>query len=169
MIVMLTLETWRPVLGYEAIYEASDIGRIRSVDRIDSLGRPQRGRILRARINGQGYRTVMLSTHNNKRVCRVHRLACAAFHGAPPPNAVVRHLDGDSLNNCIENLSWGTISENQHDRVRHGRNYNAEKVTCNNGHPFTGNNLRLTTNQRRVCRACNRGAVARYKARKAAR
>lgn len=51
---------------------------------------------------------------------QVHRLVLFAFRGDAESNNVCRHLDGNPFNNCIENLAWGTYSENQMDRVRHG-------------------------------------------------
>lgn len=51
----------------------------------------------------------------------VHRIVCATFNGPEPfEGALVRHLDGDSLNNLASNLAWGTHAENSADAKEHG-------------------------------------------------
>jgi hypothetical protein len=110
----MILETWKPVVGYEN-YEVSDIGRVRRTD----------GKFMstfireRHTLNRPRYRAAALSKHGKQHVLFVHGLVCAAFHG-DSTGMVVRHLDGDSLNNCSDNLAWGTQSENTQDRVKHG-------------------------------------------------
>lgn len=68
------------------------------------------------------YLQVGLITKNKKQVrINVHQLICRAFHGAPPSKkCVVRHLDGNPRNNSAKNLSWGTYSDNEQDKLRHG-------------------------------------------------
>ena len=51
----------------------------------------------------------------------VHILACTAFHGPRPVGMIVRHLNGDPLDNRAENLAWGTPRENEADKRAHGR------------------------------------------------
>lgn len=51
----------------------------------------------------------------------VHRLVLEAFDGPPPPDTECRHLNGDSSDNRIENLKWGTSEENTRDMLEHGR------------------------------------------------
>ena len=51
----------------------------------------------------------------------VHRVVCLAYHGVQPEQAqVVRHLDGNILNNRAANLCWGTYAENEADKIAHG-------------------------------------------------
>lgn len=110
---------WRPVLGFEDLYEVSEEGDVRSVDRIDVRGWRRRGRTLRPSRDGCGYRQVVLCNgrrHNRK----VHVLVCEAWHGPRPSGLQVRHLDGDQLNNVPGNLRWGTGSENVRDAIQHG-------------------------------------------------
>ncbi|MCU1680914.1 MAG: hypothetical protein JWQ81_1653 [Amycolatopsis sp.] len=164
---MSTLEVWRPVARYEGIYEVSDIGRVRSLERIGTFGRRWPSVLRRTHINVTGYRALPLYRGDGGASHRIHRLVCEAFHGTPLPGQVVRHLDGDCLNNCAENLTWGTFSENSRDAVRHRTNNNSAKDSCKNGHLLEGANLHIAPTGYRVCRTCNRNAVARYVARKA--
>lgn len=150
-----THETWKPIPGYEGSYEASDQGRIRSLDRtiIEKTGRAVnvRGRILKPTEGNKRYLLVTLSG----RTKRVHRLVLAAFEGENP-DMQVRHLDGDPQNNRIENLAYGTNAENMADSIEHGTHAQASKTHCRNGHPYTGDNVRRSVSGERVCRACKR-------------
>ncbi|WP_221625413.1 HNH endonuclease [Homoserinimonas aerilata] len=99
------------------------------------------------------------SVHN------VHRLVAFAFIGAPT-GPVVRHLDGNPDNNAVTNLAFGTVAENNRDTIRHGRNVNASRKTCTNGHDFDDANTYIRPSGARTCRACNRDAAARVAARR---
>ncbi len=119
-------EIWKSIPGYEGFYEASTKGRIRSVDRIivlkDRLGndRPSlyKGKVLSEyekkynRANIKGRKQVNLSMACKAKSCDVHRLIAFTFIPNPKNYDTVNHKDGNSLNNCIENLEWISKSEN---------------------------------------------------------
>lgn len=119
-------EEWRPIPGFEGYYDASSLGRIRSLPRrAKRRNRVYGGQVLRPVLAGNGYYGVKLSVDNTKRTYMVHELVCAAFHGAKPSpgrTCEVRHLDGNPLNCRADNLCWGTHSENELDKLRHGTN-----------------------------------------------
>ena len=117
-------ETWRPVVGYEGFYEVSDLGKVRSVDRVfvraDGQRQGRRGRVLVPVLAGRtlSYESITLR-HGRRRA--VHVLVCEAFHGPrPTPEHEVAHWDGDSRNNRAANLRWATRAENSEDAQRHG-------------------------------------------------
>lgn len=126
----LVQETWRPAVGFEDLYEVSDLGRVRrALTMFATRGGTYPGKILACsskRGLGRGrkgtyYRAVNLSQSGRTSLRNVHLLVCTAFHGpAPFPAAQVRHGDGDKLNNRADNLSWGTAKQNGEDRVKHG-------------------------------------------------
>jgi hypothetical protein len=150
-------EEWRPIAGFEGVYEVSDLGRVRSLDRTEVyLNRKRKGRVLKqGRAGGanRDYRTVTLGARNYR---QVHQLACTAFHGEPIPGNVVRHLDGDSFNNLSTNLAWGTRSENHADAVRHGTHGSSSKTHCPRGHEYTSENTRHSKGRvNRICRTCD--------------
>src|SRR5690242_2034885 len=99
-------ETWRPIPGYEGSYEASDLGRIRSIERTitDRLGRLRRvrSRILRPAVCKRGNRvthlSVLLGFRNPQ---KVHRLIMQTFVGPPPDGSQVCHDNGDSTDNRL--------------------------------------------------------------------
>jgi hypothetical protein len=120
------IETWRPVAGYEEIYEVSDIGRLRGPK---GIRRP-----VLAKSASLVYRRAMLSGVGTPKNVGIHRLVLTTFSRPPEPEEVARHLDGDSLNNCIENLAWGTALENSMDSRMNGT---LCRRTCPNGHEYT--------------------------------
>lgn len=74
-----------------------------------------------------GYRTLSIKRDGRRFRAKVAILVCEAFHGPKPfPKAVVRHLDGCNINDCAQNLAWGTQSENLKDAVIHGTSPAAE-------------------------------------------
>lgn len=111
-------EVWKPVNepGFEDVYEVSDLGRVRSKDRIiDCNGNEvhRRGVILRSSINKQtGYKQVILSKNGNQKVFLVHRLVAEAFLPKKLGCNYVNHKDENKLNNCVENLEWCTQQYN---------------------------------------------------------
>lgn len=158
------MESWLSVPGYEGFYEVSDFGRVRSLPRKTRNGCP--GRILKPGLSS-GHLTVALSIDRQKKSFLVHRLVVLAFIGPPPsPEYEVCHNDGDPLNNTLDNLRWGTRSDNLLDSVRHGTHVWASRVYCPQGHPYNEENT--ATGRRgngktfRVCRICSREAKRRY-------
>lgn len=76
---------------------------------------------LQTRTNSEGYTTVSLQNKHRKSVpCPVHRLMLLTFVGQPVPGQECRHLNGKRCDNRLENLVWGTSTENNRDRITHG-------------------------------------------------
>ncbi len=117
-------ETWKTVPGWEQFYQVSDMGRVRSLDRIvpGKGGRPmrKRGIILKQRINCGGYPQVTLVDDGFTKTSPVHSLVLAAFVGPRPDGMQVCHNDGVKTNNKPSNLRYDTASGNYHDRKYHG-------------------------------------------------
>lgn len=124
---MESYETWKPIPGYEGYYEASNLGRVRSLDR-QTGQKFTRGRVLSPSGDGVGYTSFSLCRGNEKMRIKTHRAVCAAFHGRPKILALeVRHLNGVPSDNRANNLAWGTAKENRADAVRHGTTTFGEK------------------------------------------
>lgn len=118
-------ERWLDVVGYEGYYQVSDHGQVRSVGRvITELGTEKQraipGVVLKKKNDRDGYPTVNLSKNNKLKTCYVHALLLSAFVLVRPDGMECRHLDGDPSNNHLDNLAWGTRSENGMDKARHG-------------------------------------------------
>lgn len=110
-------ERWLPVIGFEAFYEVSDHGRVRSLDRVVAGGcRPflKRGHILKLKTKKNGYQFVCLCVNNVRKYKHVQRLVCEAFIGPPPfENAEADHDNKIRADNRLTNLSWTTITKNR--------------------------------------------------------
>lgn len=156
---MQSTEKWLPVVGYEGIYEVSDRGNVRSLDRISPSGACRKGRVLKQSIDKTGYARVGLF-RNGRENFRVHRLVAASFHG-PSDLPHVRHLDSVKLNNVPSNLAWGTASENMHDNVVSKALYGMKNTHCPDGHEYTDDNTYFHPNSmRRRCRICQAARLA---------
>ena len=116
--VVSDLEIWKPIVGFEGRYEVSNHGRVKSLLRC----RGTTERILRPRIRDHrfSYLSVCLYTRKHKQSIFIHRLVLATFVGPCPVGMECRHLDGNSVNNRLVNLCWGTPVENAADQRRHG-------------------------------------------------
>lgn len=121
-------EQWMSVVGYESLYEVSDIGQVRSVNRVDSSGKRRRQRTLNPTSNRRtGHMYVNLWRQNTGRMMAVHRAVLFAFVGPPAAGMEARHINGTPGDNRLSNLAWGSRSENLMDREIHGTGCHGER------------------------------------------
>lgn len=115
-------ERWLPVVGYEGIYEVSSLGNVRSLTRIVIGKWPRRipTKVLRLIKHKEGYRCVTLYGRGKPGKQLAHHLVLEAFVGPRPPGKEGCHGDRDRAHNDVDNLRWGTRSDNMQDAVRHG-------------------------------------------------
>ena len=118
-------EVWRAVPGFEGRYEASTLGRVRSLDRAVPYAAShksvaysmlRRGVVLRAAAKPSGHMSVCLTRNVSS---DVHAIVARTFIGPRPNGAEIRHLDGNEKNNRADNLAYGTKSQNGRDRKYH--------------------------------------------------
>lgn len=113
-------EIWKDIIGYEGLYQVSNLGRVKSVERIIKYNGTGKGGstrlypsvILRQCLNTVGYYQVSLSINNNRKRFMVHRLVAQAFCNAVIDKYYVNHIDGNYLNNVVDNLEWVSSIEN---------------------------------------------------------
>ena len=121
-------EIWKTVVGYEGTYELSSAWRVR---RIAGGQGARPGRILKQFLDNHGYLRVNLCRRGEKTSCLIHRLIADAFLPTRgPTDMVVRHLNDDPTDNRIENLAWGTYSDNGQDATRNCK-WNLREGTAN--------------------------------------
>lgn len=109
-------EEWRPVVGYEELYDVSTHGRVRRMAGHTTII----GKILRNVRFSNGYEVVTLSDRNVKKIWSIHRLVAKAFIPNPDEKPDVNHIDGVKHHNGVENLEWAEKSENTQHAYRTG-------------------------------------------------
>lgn len=142
----LNKEIWKDIPDYEGLYQASNLGRIRSLDRIiissKGVSMPYKGKILSQSSDGcKGYLKVKLSKNGKAKTFRVHYLIAITF--LDKKGECINHKDGNKINNNVENLEWVTYSENN----KHAYDNGLKPVKCKkflayspNGEVFKYNN-----------------------------
>lgn len=111
-------EEWRDVPNYEGYYQVSDLGRVRSLDRVITYSNGQKrfykGRIRDGSINKYGYRQTTLTVNDKGRNFRFSQLVAMAFLGHKPDgnNLVIDHVNGDKSDDRVENLQIVTHRAN---------------------------------------------------------
>lgn len=141
-------EIWRPIVGYEGLYEVSDCGNVRSVDReIKNKGGLTihlKGKIIVQKVHKCGYTQVALCKDGKCKFKLVHRLVAEAFIPNPDNLPQVNHINETKTCNRLDNLEWVSAKDN----INHGTaiqrmtkklkgfNPNAKKV---NQYDFDGN------------------------------
>lgn len=116
---------WKAIPGFEGIYEISDTGIVRSLDKVhvDTLGRKRfwKGKVLTPDIAPNGYYRVSFSNGRNHRVQRyLHRLLAELFIPNPDNLPQVNHKDGVKTNCSLDNLEWVSVQDNVIHAYRHG-------------------------------------------------
>lgn len=120
----MEVEIWKDIQGYEGLYQVSNMGNVRSLDRVTlriKMGLlPSRSRIRKQFLARNGYSRVPLFKDRYQKKHTVHRLVAIAFLG-DNPEMFVNHIDFDRLNNRVENLEWVTAQENMNHSKEAGR------------------------------------------------
>jgi hypothetical protein len=107
---------WKPIAGYEGLYEVSAEGEVRSFPRPTTPGG-----VLRPCRVGAGYHSVMLSKDGKTKRHLVHRLVLAAFVRPPQTGECAMHLNDTPADNRLSNLRWDTFKTNSRDMMAKGR------------------------------------------------
>lgn len=124
----VVIEEWRDVVGYEDYYKISSLGNIRSFYYDTNLGKR-----LRFLQNNRGYLCVNLYKNGKSKKLQIHKLVLEAFVALCPQGMECRHLDGNSINNKLDNLKWGTRAENTLDSMKHGTRNQPDNCGIKNG------------------------------------
>ena len=116
------METWKNIKGYEGLYQVSNMGHVKSLER---KGRKSE-RILKPGMTRGGYMQVGLCAGGKTRMLRVHRLVCEGFHENPEGKPQVNHINENKTDNRAVNLEWCTAKENTNHGTRNERVRKAE-------------------------------------------
>lgn len=131
-------EIWKEIKLYGRTYEVSNLGQVRTVE--ERLQRSSgeyytiRPRVLKQRLNSDGYCQVTVGFHSKRTVVRVHRLVAMAFIPNPQNKEEVNHIDFDRTNNRVDNLEWVSHSDNiKYSAINNKEVISASKAGANNG------------------------------------
>lgn len=108
-------EIWKDVKGYEEYYEINQYGVVKSKDRTINRFYGQitvTGKIMKQKLNHNGYSTIQLTKNGKQKRYMVHRLVAIAFIPNPNNLPFINHKDEVRTNNCVSNLEWCTAAYN---------------------------------------------------------
>ena len=100
------MEEWKEIPGYEGLYEVSNTGQVRSLDRYDNRNCFRKGKVLSPGKDTNGYLQVILSCNGKHKSIKVHRLIAQAFIPNPDNLPEINHKNEDKTNNRVDNLEW---------------------------------------------------------------
>lgn len=113
---------YKAIKGYEGIYEVSELGKVRSVDRTvkckDGSTSKRKGKELKPSMDKGGYAIVHLNKNGIAKTCNVHRLVADTFVPNPDNLPEVHHLNHDRKDNRVQNLQWVTRAEQMDEHLR---------------------------------------------------
>ncbi|QIW89920.1 HNH endonuclease [Bacillus phage Izhevsk] len=117
------MENWKSLKGIVEngdSYEVSNLGNVRSIDRLDSRGCNRKGKLMKPKTSKKGYIEVTLTKNNKGKTYKMHRLVALAFIPNIENKPEVNHKDGNKGNNKMGNLEWSTPLENISHAIKNG-------------------------------------------------
>lgn len=122
------MEIWKDIVGYEGMYQVSNFGNVRSVEReieqLDRMGNPckmvYKGRVLKPSKRKNGYLCATFSKNNLLHRENIHRIVAKTFIPNPDNKPQVNHKDSNKENNRVDNLEWVDNSGNQKHAFKYG-------------------------------------------------
>ena len=157
---MIENEVWKDVKDYEGLYQVSDRGNVRSVERRDSIGRKVGGRIMKPIPNANGYIKVNLYKNGIRETKYIHRLVLEAFVENPSNFPEVNHLDEVKDNNELSNLEWCDARYNNNYGTRIERFVQARSKKVKAVNIKTGEIIRFKSTMEAGRKGYNQGNVA---------
>lgn len=116
-------EIWKDIKGYEGFYQVSSLGNIKSLG--NSFRKKEK--LLKQHFNTQGYYHVLLCGKIKPRASVIHRIVAKAFIENPQNKPEVNHINGNKIDNRLENLEWCTADENRQHAYSLGLKCEGEK------------------------------------------
>ena len=141
-------EIWKDIIGYEGMYQVSNLGNVKSLDRIIWNGHVHhlhKGRIMKPK--GKKYTEVILCKEGKMKKWFIHRLVAIHFITNPNNKPQVNHLNGVPDDNRLENLEWCTQEENMQHAWENGLLVAYNRTGKNNPNYKHGKRMLLNSKQ----------------------
>lgn len=119
------MEIWKDITGYKGIYQISNHGRLRRIWKKSRRNPEGKLKILNCSLSNDGYCKADLWKNKKRKTYRIHRLVSFEFIENPLNKPQVNHIDGNKINNHVDNLEWCTCSEN----IKHAYKTGLKKFT----------------------------------------
>lgn len=142
-------EIWRDIKGFEGLYQVSNLGRVKSVERLtirNGRNYPIKEKLLSLHHDKDGYIVVSLSNLGKSSPYKVHRLVCEAFLPNPENKPCVDHISTIKDDNRVENLRWCTHKENCNNPISHQKLLNTIQPRYSKDNPNAKAIIQFTTN-----------------------
>lgn len=134
------MEIWKDIKDYENYYMASNLWRIKSIERVitqfwhkNNYKRVMNEKILNVNTTRNWYTLVHLCKEWIRKAVTVHKLVAETFLNKNDYKKYINHKDWNKLNNCVENLEWCTVSENikhSYDKLKRKKSKFTKKIEC---------------------------------------
>lgn len=129
---MKSNEIWKPIKGFEGLYEVSNLGRVKALARKKICNRGwgwiKEHIMKQTTANSDYYRVPLTNKEHIKKYYLVHRLVATSFIPNPKELPQVNHIDGNKLNNRVDNLEWCTRQDNIKHAYKIGLNPSKKKI-----------------------------------------
>ena len=158
------MEIFKDIKGYEGMYQISDLGNVKSLERLNSAGKHIKERLLKKDFDPTtGYYSIGLNKDGKSKRLWIHRLVADAFLANPNKYPQVNHKDENKRNNNVDNLEWCTETYNQvytngKQVLKYDNFGNLLAVYPSNREAATANNVSIST----ISRWCKKGNNWKY-------
>ena len=117
-------EEWKPIKGYEGLYEVSNYGKVKSLSKLSGTCLRKDRELSLNRLSIDGYVRIALTRSYDVYEAKMHRLVAEHFIPNPECKETVNHIDGNKQNNRVDNLEWA----DRHEQLQHAYNLNLKKA-----------------------------------------
>lgn len=121
-------EVWKPIKGYEGLYEVSNYGKVKTLRKMSGTCYRKEHELSLNRLSVDGYVRIALRKNDKSWETKLHRLVAEAFIPNPLNKKTVNHIDGNKLNNRADNLEWA----DRHEQLAHAYRLGLKKPVHTN-------------------------------------